>query len=308
MNLRTLRYFVAIADAGSMTGAAEAISIAQPALSRQMHDLERDIGVQLLQRTPRGVRLTAAGATLYESAQRMLGEAERVRAQLATPPADTQSKVVLGASPTLSRVLVPAVFDHCHRSVGSTRLIVREAFTPVLLDMLEKGLIDMAIITGLHADVGRPLSMHPLVGEPFALVTQKTRKLGPVVSVTELAEVPLLMTTLHRTIVERELQPLGIHLNIQSEFDSVDAIRELVLAGRWSTLMPISVFKRPRSGNKITLSEVSGVQLNRQLLMATRIEAHANRPLAWLKEVVVAELARLTREGVFNFGSRGSAK
>jgi LysR family nitrogen assimilation transcriptional regulator len=51
MNLRTLQYFVAIADAGSFTGAAAAIAIAQPALSRQIHDLERDMGVQLLQRT-----------------------------------------------------------------------------------------------------------------------------------------------------------------------------------------------------------------------------------------------------------------
>ena len=83
MNLRALRYFVAIADAGSLTAAAAAISIAQPALTRQLRELEADLGVQLLHRTPRGVLLTQAGVTLYESAQRMLAEASRVREHLA---------------------------------------------------------------------------------------------------------------------------------------------------------------------------------------------------------------------------------
>lgn len=303
MNLRTLKYFVAIADAGSLTGAAAALAIAQPALSRQMHDLERDMGVQLLQRMPRGVRLTAAGATLYESAQRMLSEAQRVRSQLAKRQDDAETRLVLGVSPTVSRVLVPGVFERCQRSVSSIRLTIREAFTPVLLDLLEKGMIDMAIITSLHGEVGRPLAMHPLVGEPFALVTPKARKMSRVVSLTELSRVPLLMTTLHRELVERELQPLGVHLNVQSEFDSVESIRELVLESNWSTLLPISVFKSPRNENRITLSEVSGIQLNRQLMMATRIEHNENPSVTLLRDLVIAELARLTKAGMFNFGS-----
>ena len=80
MNLRTLRYFIAIADAGSLTAAAAAIPLAQPALTRQMRELETEMGVQLLQRMPRGVRLTQAGVTFYESAQRILAESEIGRA------------------------------------------------------------------------------------------------------------------------------------------------------------------------------------------------------------------------------------
>ena len=110
MNLRALRYFVAIADAGSLTAAATAISIAQPALTRQLRELEADLGVTLLHRMPRGVRLTQAGSTLYESAQRMLAEASRVRQQLARQPGNPEATVVLGASPTLARVLLPGLF------------------------------------------------------------------------------------------------------------------------------------------------------------------------------------------------------
>jgi LysR family nitrogen assimilation transcriptional regulator len=77
-NLKALRYFVAVVDAGSFTAAATKIAIAQPALTRQIRELEESFATQLLHRLPRGVRMTAAGVTLYESAQRMLSEADRV--------------------------------------------------------------------------------------------------------------------------------------------------------------------------------------------------------------------------------------
>jgi LysR family nitrogen assimilation transcriptional regulator len=263
VNLRTLRYFVAIIDAGSFSAAAQAIAIAQPALSRQMRELEADLGTQLLHRGARGVRMTNAGAMLYESAQRLLAEAQRVREQLQGPRHQEGAAVALGASPTLSRVLVPGVFEKCQRSLADVRLTVREAFTPMLLDWLEKGVIDIAIVTDTASNRGRPIAMQPLLGEPFALVRPLSRAPRLVLPAAQLARIPLLMTTLHRTIVERELTPLGVHLNVLSELDSVDSIRELVLQGQWSTLMPISVFKQLGFEKKVTLTEVSGVQLNR---------------------------------------------
>ena len=305
MNLRTLRYFVAIADAGSLTAAAEALSVAQPALTRQMHELERDLGVELLLRTPRGVHMTKAGAALYQSAQRMLAEAQKIRAALESPGATADLAVTMGASPTLSRVLVPGVFGQFQRSIRGARLTLREAFTPTLIDWVQKGVIDLALITGSSAVAagGRRLALQSVLGEPFALVTPRARQLGPVVAAAQLPRIPLLMTSLHRSIVEPDLAPLGIALNIHSEIDSIDTIRALVLQGPWSTLMPISVFKDLPAGHAIALSEVSGVQLNRQLLIATRIERDEHPSVALLRDLVQAEVLRLTRRGMFSFGT-----
>ncbi|MDB5892119.1 MAG: hypothetical protein JWP47_2950 [Polaromonas sp.] len=300
MNLRALRYFVAIADAGSLTAAAAAISIAQPALTRQLRELEADLGVQLLQRNPRGVLLTPAGVTLYESAQRMLAEATRVRQQLARPQNSTFATVVLGSSPTLARVLLPSLFESCRRSLAF-QLRAREAFTPALLDWLERGVVDMAIVT--NPEAGRALTLHPLLGEPFALISHKSLQFGPVISISQLARIPLLMTSLHRSIVERQLLPLGGHLNIQGEIDSVDSIRELVMQGRWATVMPVSVFKEPRASEAVAMSEISGVQLNRLLVLATRVERQDNSALYVLREMIESEVARLTRKGMFSFAS-----
>ena len=303
MNLRTLRYFVAIADAGSLTSAAEALSVAQPALTRQMHDLERDFGAQLLLRTPRGVHMTKAGAALYQSAQRMLAEAQKIRTLLESPHSAADGAVTMGASPTLSRVLVPGVFEAFQRSIGGVKLTVRESFTPVLVEWVEKGVIDLALITGSSASAGRRIAVQPVLGEPFALVTPRSRKLGRVVPVAQLPKIPLLMTTLHRSIVEHDLMPLGIRLDVHSEIDSVDSIRALVLQGQWSTLMPISVFKSLPAGHRLVVSEISGVQLNRQLLIATRIERHESATVGLLRDLVQSEVARLTRLGMFSFGT-----
>lgn len=302
MNLRTLRYFVAIADAGSLTAAAAAVSVAQPALTRQLRELEADLGVQLLLRMPRGVRLTPAGVTLYQSAQRLLAEAARVRQLLASRHStDQKATVVLGASPTLTRVLLPGLFERCLSNVTGIELRAREAFTPALLDWLERGVIDMAIVT--NPEPGRALSLSPLLGEPFALVSHPSMKIAPVVPVRQLATIPLLMTTLHRSLVDRQLLPLGARLQLRAEIDSVDSIRELVLRGPWATLMPISVFKEPAAAQGVVISEISGVQLNRLLVLATRIETWDSSPQLALKEIIESEFARLARAGMFSFAS-----
>lgn len=301
MHLRTLRYFVAVADAGSLTAAAAAIPIAQPALTRQMRDLEAELGAQLLQRLPRGVRLTQAGVTVYESAQRMLAEAASLAPKLARSQPATRATVVVGASPTLARLLLPGLFENCMRLLHHVTLRTREAFTPALLDWLERGVVDMAVVT--NPDSGRALALQPLLAEPFALISHPSMRIGPVVMPHQLARIPLLMTSLHRGIVERQLLNLGKPLNVQAEVDSVDAIRELISRGRWATIMPVSVFKEGgRLAPHIVMSEISGVQLNRLLVLATRLDPQPSPALSLVKELLDAEFSRLSRQGAFSFG------
>ncbi|MDM0029974.1 LysR family transcriptional regulator [Variovorax saccharolyticus] len=306
MHLRTLRYFVTVADAGSLTAAAAAIPIAQPALTRQMRDLEAELGVQLLHRLPRGVRLTQAGVSVYESAQRMLGEAAQLTQKLARGQTVQKTTVVLGASPTLARLLLPGLFESCMATLADTvTLRSREAFTPALLDWLERGIVDMAIVT--NPELGRPLSLQPLLTEPFAVVSHESMRVNPLLQPAQLSRIPLLMTSLHRGIVERQLMSVGKSLNVHAEIDSVDSIRELVLRGKWATIMPISVFKESgQPSPRIVMSEVSGVQLHRQLVLASRLDSHRNAALATMQDLIDAEFARLSRAGFFSFGASPS--
>ncbi|MET4579284.1 LysR family transcriptional regulator [Ottowia thiooxydans] len=301
MNLKTLRYFVAVADSGSLTAAAAAIPIAQPALTRQMRELESETGVQLLQRLPRGVRLTQAGVTLYESAQRILSEAARLDRRLAQSQQRDLVPVVVGASPTLARLLLPGLFEKSMTAISNLELRAREAFTPELIDWLDRGMIDLAVLT--NPEPGHPLSFQPLLGEPFALVSHAKMGIGPVVSASQLTRIPLLMTSLHRGLVDRQLASLGRSLKVQAEIDSVDSIRAMVLRGRWATIMPVSVFREHLHQEPVVMSEVSGVQLNRLLVLATRIDPRPNPSLSVVHDFVIAEFARMERQGIFSFGS-----
>lgn len=301
MNLRTLRYFVAIADAGSLSAAAAAIPIAQPALTRQLRDLEADLGVQLLMRLPRGVRLTQAGVTLYEAAQRILKEADRVRQQLARKLDEGRATVVLGVPPTLSRIMLPGLFEQSLANLPEIELKTREAFTPTLLDWLERGLIDMAVVT--NPESNRPVNLMPLLGEPFALVSHARMKMRSTVSLSQLERIPLLMTSLHHGLVEQQLRPMGKKLEVRALIDSVDSIREMVVRGKWATIMPVSVFKEAGADPDIVMSEITGVQLNRLLVLAWRREPQNNQAMGMIKDMVEQQFGRLISTGTFSLGT-----
>lgn len=301
MNLRTLRYFVGIADAGSMTAAAELLAVAQPALSRQLRDLEVEMGVSLLIRGPRGVRLTAAGVTFYESAVRILSEATRLRQQLSIHPDQTTRQITVGVSPTLSELLLPNLFERCFTVEKDLRLKAREGFTPELLNWVERGIVDLAVVT--NPEPIRGLSFHPLLGEPFALVSNARLDLPPVIPLAQLTQIPVLITSLHRGLIERQLMPLQAELNIRAEIDSVNAIRDMVTSGRWATIMPISVFSGRHARPDIRISQITGAQLGRLLMMAKRVEKGEAPELEVVQDLIIAELGRLTRENAFAFGA-----
>lgn len=295
-NLKALRYFVAVVDAGSFTAASTAISIAQPALTRQIRELEEDFGTQLLHRLPRGIRMTPAGVTLYESAQRILSEADRVSQNLRNGTSDTAS-VSLGVPPTLGRVLLPGLFESCLQLPGALPMRAREAFTPALLEWLERGVIDMAIVT--NPPSGRKFSLRPLINEPFALISKLKKGQPQSIQANLLSDLPVLMTSLHHGIVEPQLGALNISLKIEGIIDSVDAIRELVIKRGHSTIMPVSVFKDDLDSKAVHITQISGVQLSRTLVLAQRLEREKALDFSMVEQLIESEFSRLSRMGAF---------
>lgn len=299
-NLKALRYFVAVVDAGGFTSASTAIAIAQPALTRQIRELEESFGTQLLQRLPRGVRMTAAGVTLYEAAQRILSEADRVSQNLRNGLSETAS-VSLGVPPTLGRVLLPGLFESCLQLPGALPMRAREAFTPALLEWLERGVVDMAIVT--NPPSGRKFSLRPLINEPFALISTYKKGQPQFLSVEQLSELPVLMTSLHSGIVDQQLRALNLSLKIEGIIDSVDAIRELVIKRGHSTIMPVSVFKDDLDSRTIHLTQISGVQLSRTLVLAQRRERDKATDFSMVEQLIESEFSRLARLGAFGLSS-----
>jgi len=296
-NLKALRYFVAVVNAGSFTGAASVVAVAQPALTRQIRELEETLGVLLLERLPRGVRMTASGVTLYESAQKILSESDRVTKNLREGLTETPG-VNLGVPPTLGRVLLPGLFESSLRLPGALPMRAREAFTPALLEWLERGIIDMAIVT--NPPFGKRFSLRPLVNEPFGLITLKKKGQPDVIHIEQLVEIPVLMTSLHHGIVDQQLRDLNLKLRIEGIIDSVDAIRELVLKRGHATIMPVSVFKNDHSSDPTQISQITGVQLSRTLVLAQPRDRDQMTNYGIVEQLIESEFSRLERLGAFS--------
>ncbi len=176
MELRHLRYFVAVAEELHFTRAAERLHMAQPPLSQQIRALEDELGVRLLERTRRSVALTDAGAVLLERARTLLAAAQALPAELQRVARGEEGELRIGYSATLplTRVLRDVVADH-RRGVPGVALHLREMHTQLQFDALRRGDLDVALVRynerapdGIHLELLRR--------DPLRLVVPATHR------------------------------------------------------------------------------------------------------------------------------------
>jgi LysR family transcriptional regulator, nitrogen assimilation regulatory protein len=147
VDLRAWRYFLAIAEAGSVASAARVLRIAQPALSRQLTALENELGVPLFVRHRRGVELTEAGALLRDRARGLLQEVERVRNEVAAKSTEPSGRLSFGIPPSLSAAItVPLVERFCSQ-YPKVELSIQEGPTETLTAELAAGRLDATLAT-----------------------------------------------------------------------------------------------------------------------------------------------------------------
>lgn len=146
LELRHLRYFCAVAEAGSFGRAAEQLALTQPALSRQVADLERVVGVPLLDRAARGVSATPAGESFVRSAGRILEEVQALSSETQRAKRGAIARCVIGSIPTaLARQLVTALMRDAAAAMPELELVFEEVATPEQPEALRSGRIDIGI-------------------------------------------------------------------------------------------------------------------------------------------------------------------
>ncbi|MBS1119225.1 MAG: LysR family transcriptional regulator [Deltaproteobacteria bacterium] len=152
MNLHHLRVFHAVAVAGSITAAARALQVSQPAVSKQLGDLEDSLGALLVDRLPRGIRLTAAGRALSEHAARIFGIEHTAEAELAALLGVRRGQLSVGASTTIGSYLVPRVFGAFQRRHPALRLDLQIGNTTVVHDFVRRQVVELGLTEGLVTD------------------------------------------------------------------------------------------------------------------------------------------------------------
>lgn len=152
MELRTLRSFLAVAREGNVTRAARQLHITQPALSRQLADLEREVGCELLVREPRGVTLTEQGMLLRKRADEIVSLADRAELELRTPTAEVDGDIWVGGGESRAMALVARVATTIAQEHPGVRLRIHSGNGTDVMERVEKGLLDFGVIFGDEPD------------------------------------------------------------------------------------------------------------------------------------------------------------
>jgi LysR family transcriptional regulator, hca operon transcriptional activator len=271
MELRHLRYFVAVAEAGSLTVAAtQKLHTSQPSLSRQIRDLEAEVGAELLTRTARGIELTPAGRAFLDHARLVLSQVE-VAAEAARRVAHPRKPCfVMGFLTGHELTWMPEAIKILRDELPSIDVMISSQYSPLLAGALIKGTIDAAF---LRRERGMPeLAFRLLVKEPLMVILPRDHRLAArkAISPQDLAGQTFVTVSstapVLRVVIDNYLKRSGINIAPAHEADHLAMGMSLIASTRGVGLLPAyaqnflppSVTSRPLKGDVPTVDLVLG--------------------------------------------------
>ncbi len=274
MNLRDLRYLVALSDHKHFGRAAAACFVSQPTLSTQVKKLEDELGVALFERAPRKVMLTPIGHDIVERARRVVGDVEQIRESARRSQDPESGTVRLGVFPTLGPYLLPHAVPRLHARFPHLELLLVEEKSDVLLSRLHEGRLDAALLAlpvhdeQLHAEF--------LFEEAFVLAVPGAHPLAKrnSLSLKELSKQKLLLLADGHCLRDQALDVCRLSgASEKGEFQatSLETLRQMVAANVGVTLLPMLATQPPvaRSDN-IHLLGFSDSRPSRRIAMVWR--------------------------------------
>lgn len=242
MTPRQLKYFLRIAELGSFTKAAAVLHIAQPALSRQIQQLEADLGVQLLVRSDLGVTLTEAGQVLANRAGQLLEQFASVEDEIGALSGQIQGRLQFGLPPSLFHLITVPLLLEFRAHHPAVVLSVVEGTSSTVYELMLQGRLDMGVVLSTESMQG--LNRRLLFSEQLFLAGTPSQ-LAPAesISLQALAAYPLVLTqrsNAMRALLEDALQGVGCSCDCVMETNSVRTQTALAAAGVGFAVLPYS--------------------------------------------------------------------
>ena len=287
MELRSLHYFVRIAELGSITRASAHLQIAQPALTRHVQRLEDELDAALFTRANRGVRLTEAGQKLLESAQRILRDVERAGDEIRAHKAHPSGKIILGVTPTLCPVVVPELFARMRRHYPMIELKVVHAGTIRLEEFVVDGRVDLALL----AEISTQPADRCRRGWPrrrWCWLPGRGRGRAAIVSAEELSRTPLILGDGLRAAMDVLLAGRGIELQVDTELNDHETIRLMVQQGVGASILPHSSVYRECARGLAEAHRITAAGVFRTLALGVAASRGASSAREAVAEIVTA--------------------
>jgi LysR family nitrogen assimilation transcriptional regulator len=267
MDLRQLRYFVKVVECGNVTRAGEALHIAQPAISQQMRNLERDLGMQLLERSVQGVAPTAAGQTLYRHAIELLRQADSTRELLRQDAEVPQGRVSVAMPSSTARMMAIPLARTIRDRYPGIALELVEAPSAELGSLIGSGRVELAV--AVDAVQTRGVAAQRLLTEALYLIAWPEFPMpSEPVAIAELARMPLILPSAPNTIrsrVEWALREAGLPCEILFEASSTALLFAAVMAKLGVTILPWTAAHVELDERKLKLAKVDHRLFSRDL-------------------------------------------
>jgi DNA-binding transcriptional LysR family regulator len=262
--LRQLQYFIAVAEEGTVSGAAQSLSISQSAVTDAIKELESDLGVTLFERHRRGLTITHKGHQFYRHASRILGDVQDARRSFAAgEPAAPPSQLSLGVTSLVAGYVLSDLLARFRRAYPGVNVSAIEDNGDYLEHLLIGGELDVAVMVISNLRDRNALQAEIFETSPYRLWLPLGHRLAAADSIelSDIASEPLIMLTVDETEENtgKLLSALGTRLNVAFRTRSVEAVRSLVATGAGIALLPDLVY-RPWSleGDRIESRDISG--------------------------------------------------
>jgi LysR family nitrogen assimilation transcriptional regulator len=292
MNFRQIEFFIHVAESGSFSRASGVIGLTQPAISRQVSALERELRLRLLHRNGRGVVLTDAGQRFLVYAKGILHQLEGARHAVTGNEADITGKVAVGLPASFGQVLTLPLVKAFRERYHEADLAIVEALSVPLQERLLAGRLDAAVV---HNPTPSPLlKIEPMLTESLCLLSPANGAGSRTVPFQALEKFELIFPGAPhpiRSSVEAEALRRGIKLRVVLEIDAIGTSLQLVAEGYGHAVVPYNVVRAGMSGSGIVARQIVRPSLGSTVALITP----ARRPMTRLADGVAEILRQVLR-------------
>ncbi len=316
MDVRQLRYFIAIVEQGSFSRAATVLRIAQPALSLHVRNMEAHLGAPLLFRSPKGAVPTEAGEILLRNARIIVEQLAITEEEIRSNESDPRGLVRLGLPGTISEILSVPLITAARQRYPGIQLRIAEAMSGFVLEWMRDARIDLAVI--YRKVSGDGLSTEELLEEELAFFGpagglndgETLPAPGTRVSLAGVAGLPLIVPGEDhglRLLLDHHAEVAGVDMNVAIEVDSYTNIKKLVAAGFGCSVLPLHSISGEVAEGALQSWTIDGPPIRRPVHLACSVERPMTNAVAAIRDFIPELVRDLAREGAWGGVSEPAA-
>jgi LysR family transcriptional regulator, nitrogen assimilation regulatory protein len=298
LDIRQLKYFVGVVEAGSFTRAANRLNVAQSALSLHVRQMEEGFGTQLLLRDRTGVTVTDAGSKLMEHAQLILAQVKLAETELTSKPSSPSGEVTIGIPSGAARVMVAELLTTAKEVLPNVALKIVEGMTGTLEEWMTIGRFNLAI---LYRTIEEAAAYKTLALEEFCLVVPPGCQTDvDTIRLEDLQSFPLAVPMRNnnaRRSVTDVIAQHGLTLDVRYEVDSLSTIISMVAEGNINSILtPSAIQKEVRQGQVRAIRIVDPV-ITRAVVLAVHGKDDQSVAVAAVRNLVPTVVSKLIENG-----------